>query len=229
MNPKLLLIDNYDSFVFNLARYLEELGMETTVVRNDAINLAEVRQLAPAGIILSPGPCTPAESGISQRVVEEFHQSIPILGVCLGHQAIAAAFGGNIVRASEPVHGRTSMIQHDETGLFADCPNPLQVGRYHSLIIEEKSLPAELRVTARTPDRTIMAIQHLKFPLFGVQFHPESILTTSGHQILQNFLELTGLTVSSILSEGELSSADQQESTHDFYQQEIAPDAWRPL
>ncbi len=229
MKPKLLLIDNYDSFVFNLARYLEELGMETIVVRNDAIHLEEVRKLAPAGIVLSPGPCTPAESGISPRVVEEFYQSIPILGVCLGHQAIAAAFGGNIVRAGEPVHGRTSMIQHDETGLFADCPNPLQVGRYHSLIIEEKTLPTEFRVTARTLDGIIMAIQHLEFPLFGVQFHPESILTDSGHLILQNFLEIAGLTVSSILHEGELCPADQQEPTHDFYQQEIAPDAWRPL
>lgn len=189
----LLLIDNYDSFVYNLARYLVELGCETRVVRNDAIDVAGVAALSPRAIVISPGPCTPNEAGISIPLIRELSDSFPILGVCLGHQAIAAAFGGNVIRAPQPVHGRTSLIQHAGDGLFQDLPQPLRVARYHSLIVEEQSLPSQLRVTARTPDGIPMALQHRTRPLYGVQFHPESVLTQDGHQLLANFLRLSAL------------------------------------
>ncbi len=229
MKTSILLIDNYDSFVFNLARYLTEIGMETEVGRKDCISIEEVEELAPAAIVISPGPCTPAESGISQKLVEVFSQSIPILGVCLGHQAIATAFGGTVVRAKEPVHGRTSMVHHHSTGIFTNCPNPLRVGRYHSLMVEESSLPPEIEVTARTLDGTVMAIQHTKFPVLGVQFHPESVLTNTGHLLLQNFLKIAGVPVSPALQQGELKLENQNVATNDFYQREIGPDAWRPI
>lgn len=191
----ILLIDNYDSFVFNLARYFERLGQETLVVRNDAIDAAGVRELKPAAIVLSPGPCAPEQAGCSMQLVRELHDEVPMLGVCLGHQAIAAALGGRVVRASEPMHGRTSPVYHEQQGLFADLPSPLTVCRYHSLVVEEQSLPPCLRVTARTAEGTIMALEHRALPVVGVQFHPESILSECGYAILAAFLRAAGIGV----------------------------------
>jgi anthranilate synthase/aminodeoxychorismate synthase-like glutamine amidotransferase len=190
-----LLIDNYDSFVHNLARYFERLGQSTCVVRNDAIDVPGVRARRPAAIVLSPGPCTPTEAGASLDIVRALGGEVPILGVCLGHQVIAAALGGQIVPAPKPVHGQSSQIRHDGTGLFAGVPSPLNVGRYHSLVVEPKSLPAELRATAWTDDRILMAFEHARWPVFGVQFHPESILTDCGYELAANFLRLAGLPV----------------------------------
>jgi anthranilate synthase/aminodeoxychorismate synthase-like glutamine amidotransferase len=189
------LIDNYDSFVFNLARYLQELGCQTHVVRNDRTTIAELRALQPEAIVLSPGPCTPTEAGISLEVVRQLGDEVPMLGVCLGHghQALAAAHGGRIVRAPEPVHGRTSLVHHDGQRLFAGLPNPLRATRYHSLVAEAATLPPQWRVTALTADGIVMAIEHCERPLFGVQFHPESILTEGGHALFRNFLALAGL------------------------------------
>ncbi len=188
----ILLIDNYDSFVFNLARYVEELGVETSVVRNDAITVAEIQKRNPQAIILSPGPCGPRESGICLDVIRRFAPQVPILGVCLGHQAIAYALGGQVVESGAPVHGHASLVTHNGTGLFEGLPNPLQVGRYHSLVADPGSLPPGLEVTARTPDGVIMALQHRDWPLYAVQFHPESVLTQSGHHLLANFLNAAG-------------------------------------
>ncbi len=189
----ILLIDNYDSFVHNLARYFQRLGQTTQVVRNDATDVPAIRELAPQAIVLSPGPCTPAESGCSVEVVRELNGSIPILGICLGHQAIAAAFGGRIVHAPQPMHGRTSSIQHDETGVFQDVPNPVTVCRYHSLIADRKTLPATLQVIAWTHDGTIMGLKHRDHLTVGLQFHPEAVLTEFGFVFLRNFLQLAGL------------------------------------
>lgn len=189
----LLLIDNYDSFVHNLARYFRRLGQETYVVRNDAIDVAGVRRLAPRAIVISPGPCSPAEAGCSLELIREFVDNTPILGVCLGHQAIAAALGGKIVRASEPMHGRTSQVTHGGSGIFAGVPKPLTVCRYHSLVVDEDSLPNCLEVTARTASRVVMALAHRTRPVVGVQFHPESILTEGGFRLLANFLQLSKL------------------------------------
>jgi anthranilate synthase component II len=191
----LLLIDNYDSFVYNLARYLVELGCETKVIRNDAMNVATVRLLKPEAIVISPGPCTPNEAGISIELIRQLSDSIPILGVCLGHQAISAAFGGNIIRAPEPVHGRASLVEHSGTELFEGLPSPLKVGRYHSLIVDEATMSPELIITASTEDGIPMALQHRTRPLYGVQFHPESVLTVAGRPLLANFLRLAGLPV----------------------------------
>ena len=191
----LLLIDNYDSFVHNLARYFVELGCETAVVRNDAVTVDGVRELAPSAIVISPGPCTPREAGVSMELVRELGPSIPMLGVCLGHQAIAAALGGQVIRADEPVHGRTSWVRHDGRRLFAGLPNPLRATRYHSLIVDEVTLPSDLIVTARTEDGVPMALEHERWPLFGVQFHPESVLSQCGRALLGNFLSLAGLPV----------------------------------
>jgi anthranilate synthase/aminodeoxychorismate synthase-like glutamine amidotransferase len=188
----IVLIDNYDSFVYNLARYLDEMGCCTKVLRNDRTSVAEIESLNPAAVVISPGPCTPHEAGISVAAVRELGCRIPILGVCLGHQAIGAALGVRIVRAPEPVHGRTSQIHHIGERLFAGLPNPLRATRYHSLIIDETSLPDALSITARSEDGLPMAIQHRVWPLFGVQFHPESILTDCGHRLLANFLEFAG-------------------------------------
>lgn len=192
----ILVIDNYDSFVFNLARYVIEQGVAASVVRNDAVTVQQVLDSEPEAIILSPGPCTPREAGICVELVQRLNGSIPVLGVCLGHQAIAAAYGAEIVRAPEPVHGRTSVITHDGQSLFEGLPNPLRVTRYHSLVADGNSLSEELCVTARTPDGLVMAVQHRTEPVFGVQFHPESILTQSGHNLLQNFLRLAGVATS---------------------------------
>jgi anthranilate synthase/aminodeoxychorismate synthase-like glutamine amidotransferase len=190
----ILLIDNYDSFVHNLARYFVRLGQQTCVVRNDAVSLDDVRRLRPDAIVLSPGPCTPAEAGISLELVRRMHREIPILGVCLGHQAIAAAFGGRVVRG-EPIHGRTSEVFHDGRGVFARLPQPVTACRYHSLVVEEASLPECLEVSARTADGTVMALRHRQHLTVGVQFHPESILTDCGYPLLAEFLRLAGLPV----------------------------------
>lgn len=189
----ILLIDNYDSFVYNLARYVTEQGVSAEVVRNDAMTVEQVVESSPSAIILSPGPCTPAEAGICVELVRHVSGSIPLLGVCLGHQAIAAAAGADIVRAPEPVHGRTSPVTHDGLGLFDQLPNPLRVTRYHSLVVDEHSLPDSFQVTARTRDGLIMGLAHRQQPTYGVQFHPESILTQMGHELLRNFLHLAHL------------------------------------
>jgi len=189
----ILLIDNYDSFVHNLARYFQRLGQETIVVRNDAASPAELLDHRPAAIVLSPGPCTPNEAGCSLALVHEAAGKLPILGVCLGHQTIAAALGGTIVRAKEPMHGRASPIKHTAGGLFAGIANPLTVGRYHSLIVDRPTLPSDLEVTAETDDGLIMALAHRRWPVCGVQFHPESILTEGGYLLLANFLRLAGI------------------------------------
>jgi anthranilate synthase/aminodeoxychorismate synthase-like glutamine amidotransferase len=191
----ILLIDNYDSFAHNLARYFVRLGQRVQTMRNDALDAAQIDTLRPDAIVLSPGPCTPTEAGCSLEVVRAWHAKLPILGVCLGHQTIAAALGAQIVRAAEPRHGRSSPIHHTGQGLFAGLPSPLTVGRYHSLVAEEASLPAVLEVTARGADGTIMAVAHRQFPVFGVQFHPESVLTEGGYPLLANFLRLAKLPV----------------------------------
>ncbi len=183
-----LLIDNYDSFVYNLARYVGELGYTHQVIRNDAITVAEIMTLNPSHILISPGPCTPNEAGISLAVVKELGHKIPILGVCLGHQAIGQVYGGKIVQAKKPLHGKASPIRHTQEGLFKNIKNPLTVGRYHSLTISEQSFPnEELLVTAWSDEKEIRARQHYRHPVFGVQFHPESILTEEGHALLSNF------------------------------------------
>jgi anthranilate synthase/aminodeoxychorismate synthase-like glutamine amidotransferase len=191
----ILLIDNYDSFVFNLARYFERLGQATVVVRNDAIAPREIEALAPAAVVLSPGPCTPAEAGCSLEVVRSLATKLPILGICLGHQAIGAVFGARIVRAIEPVHGRTSAVFHVGTGVFAGLTSPIVACRYHSLVVERATLPDCLAVTAWTADGTIMAIEHRELPIVGLQFHPESILTDLGYDLLAGFLRLAGIAV----------------------------------
>jgi anthranilate synthase component 2 len=197
----ILLVDNYDSFVHNLARYFQRLGQETHVVRNTAIDVAGVRRLGPEAIVLSPGPCTPRQAGCCLEVVRQFHQEVPILGVCLGHQAIAEALGGRVVRADQPMHGRTSQIWHDGRGIFSGMSNPIVGCRYHSLVVDEARLPDCLEVSARTGDGTVMALRHRRLPVVGLQFHPESILTASGYRLLAAFLGLAGLTVPARLPE----------------------------
>jgi anthranilate synthase/aminodeoxychorismate synthase-like glutamine amidotransferase len=186
----ILLLDNYDSFTYNLAQYLGELGCEVEVHRNDKISVEEIARRKPEKIVISPGPCTPQEAGISVELVEKLAGRFPILGVCLGHQAIGAAFGGKIVRAPKLFHGKTSEIHHDNKGVFSKLPEPFIATRYHSLIVERKSLPRELAITAETDDGIIMGLRHRRHKIEGVQFHPESVLTTSGKQLLQNFLAL---------------------------------------
>ena len=188
----LLVIDNYDSFTYNLVQYLGELGQEVRVVRNDEIAAADVAGLAPSHIVISPGPCTPNEAGISLDVIKAYAGKIPILGVCLGHQSIGQAFGGKIVRAARVMHGKTSMIHHDGKGVFTGLPNPFEATRYHSLLIESASVPDALEVTARTDEGEIMAVRHKTLPVEGVQFHPESFLTTAGKDLLANFIAKGG-------------------------------------
>jgi anthranilate synthase/aminodeoxychorismate synthase-like glutamine amidotransferase len=185
-----LLIDNYDSFTYNLAQYLGELGEEVQVVRNDKITVEEVERLRPARIVISPGPCTPTEAGISCHVISRLAGRIPILGVCLGHQCIGAAYGGKIVRAGRLMHGKTSLIQHDGRTLYRKLPNPFEATRYHSLLVERESLPACLEVSAETAEGEIMGLRHKEHLVEGVQFHPESILTRAGKDLLRNFLSL---------------------------------------
>jgi anthranilate synthase component 2 len=185
----LLMIDNYDSFTYNLVQYLGELGEDVRVHRNDEITLEEVEAMAPARIVISPGPCTPKEAGISVPLIRHFAGRIPILGVCLGHQSIGEAFGGRIVHARQLMHGKTSPIHHANRGVFAGLPNPMTATRYHSLVIEPESRPEVLEVTAWTEDGEIMGVRHRELAVEGVQFHPESILTECGHELLKNFLE----------------------------------------
>ncbi len=187
------MIDNYDSFTYNIVQYLGELGSEPVVYRNDKITISEIEQLNPEKIIISPGPCTPNEAGISVKVIENFHKNIPILGVCLGHQSIGQAFGGEIIKAKKIMHGKVSMIEHNQLNIFDGIENPFQATRYHSLVISKDSLPEMLEITANTninEDNEIMAVKHREYPVFGIQFHPESILTNVGKDILNNFLKI---------------------------------------
>ena len=190
----LLVIDNYDSFTYNLVQYLGELGADITVRRNDAISVDEVGALAPTAIVISPGPCAPEQAGVSVPLIQRWGSTIPTLGVCLGHQAIGEAYGGRVVRARRVMHGKCSTVRHDGTGLFQGLPNPLPVMRYHSLIVERDSLPPDLEILAVATDDAseVHALRHRRHPVWGVQFHPESILTTGGKTILQNFLALAG-------------------------------------
>ena len=184
-----LVLDNYDSFTYNLVQYIGELGIKQTVMRNDAVDVKEVAAMRPEAIVISPGPCTPKEAGISVEMIKELHDRIPILGVCLGHQSIGEAFGGRGVKAPAVFHGKTSKIFHDGSGLFANVPSPFLATRYHSLIVDRSSLPGSLHVSAWTSDGIIMGFRHKSFPTFGVQFHPESIATESGKQIIRNFFD----------------------------------------
>jgi anthranilate synthase/aminodeoxychorismate synthase-like glutamine amidotransferase len=188
------VLDNYDSFTYNLVQYLGELGADVEVRRNDQVTVAEVEGMRPERIVLSPGPCTPQDAGISIEVVRHFAGKVPVLGVCLGHQAIAAAFGGKVVRAANLMHGKTSQVHHDGRTIFGDLPSPMTATRYHSLIVQEKGLPAELEISASTAERdgsrTIMGLRHKEFPIEGVQFHPESVLTSAGKKLVENFLNI---------------------------------------
>jgi anthranilate synthase/aminodeoxychorismate synthase-like glutamine amidotransferase len=195
--PRVLVIDNYDSFTYNLVQRIGELGAEVEVVRNDAVAAADLVERLPDRLVLSPGPCTPDEAGISLELIRKLcgldgapARRVPILGVCLGHQSIGQAFGGRVVRAREPVHGKAEEIVHDRSALFRGMPRPLLAGRYHSLVVAERGLPRELVVSARTHDGIVMALRHRTLPVFGVQFHPESILTPDGQTLLRNFLEV---------------------------------------
>jgi anthranilate synthase/aminodeoxychorismate synthase-like glutamine amidotransferase len=192
----ILVIDNYDSFVHNLARYFRRLGCETRVVRNDDIDVEQIKELSPSAIVISPGPCTPNEAGCSLAVVSELYKSTPILGVCLGHQAIIQALGGTVIRGAQPVHGRSSRVEHDGSRMFTGISETFSAGRYHSLVGDTKDLPNSLRVTARTDDGVIMAIEHNDHPVIGLQFHPESIMTDCGYQLIANFLTLAGIQTS---------------------------------
>ncbi len=186
----ILVIDNYDSFTYNLVQYLGELGAELRVVRNDKATVAELLAMKPAKLVVSPGPCTPTEAGISCEVIEKFGSMIPTLGVCLGHQCIGQVYGGKVVRAGRLMHGKTSLIRHNGQGVLVGLPNPFEAIRYHSLLVERSSLPAELEITADTDQGEIMGLRHKRLPVYGVQFHPESILTQDGKRILKNFLAL---------------------------------------
>lgn len=193
MSIKVLMIDNYDSFTYNLVQYLAELGADMEVARNDQIDLSDIEKISPDKIVISPGPCTPKEAGISVDTIRHFAGRIPILGVCLGHQSIGYAFGGNIIHAKSIMHGKTSMVYHHDTGVFTGLNNPLQATRYHSLVIEQSTIPECLQITAWTEDKSghieeIMGVRHRELDVEGVQFHPESILTEQGHELLGNFL-----------------------------------------
>jgi len=191
----ILMIDNYDSFTYNVVQYLGELGANVKVVRNDMISVNDIQKMEPEKIVISPGPCTPKEAGISIETIKNFHKKLPILGICLGHQSIGAAFGGNIIKAKKIMHGKTSKIYHCQNYIFKDLPTPYTATRYHSLVIDEKTIPSCLEIIAETKsedgsDNEIMAIRHKDFHTYGVQFHPESIMSEHGHQILKNFLDI---------------------------------------
>ena len=190
MATQVLVIDNYDSFVYNLVQYLGELGAEPLVHRHDDLTLDEIRALEPDAVLISPGPGTPDDAGVSNEVIQAFGGVVPVLGVCLGHQCIGQLYGGQVVRAGDVMHGKTSMISHSGAGLFADLPNPFEATRYHSLVVDRGSVPDCLEITAETDDGVIMGLRHKELPVVGVQFHPESILTDGGHKLLQNFLAL---------------------------------------
>lgn len=191
----ILVVDNYDSFTYNLVQFLGELGAELKVLRNDEVSVAQVRALGPTGLVISPGPCTPREAGESCNLIRELHRELPILGVCLGHQCIGEVMGGRVIRAPKLMHGKTSQITHNDTGVFRGLPNPFTATRYHSLIVEESSIPECLEITARSEDGLVMGLKHRESPLFGVQFHPESILTGDGKALLGNFLDVTAARV----------------------------------
>lgn len=186
----LLMIDNYDSFTYNLVQYLQELGQEVVTYRNDAISLDAIKQLKPERIVISPGPGEPKNAGISEDVIRQFGASLPILGVCLGHQAIGEVFGGEVVRAGELMHGKVSQIHHEGNGIFAGLPQGFKATRYHSLVVKRETFPSELEITAWTDNNLVMGLRHRRHPIYGVQFHPESILTEGGKQLLQNFIDI---------------------------------------
>ncbi len=188
MATRVLVIDNYDSFVYNLVQYLGELGADPIVHRHDALSLDELIAIDPDAVLISPGPGTPADAGLSNAIIEHFAGKVPVLGVCLGHQCIGEVFGGTVVRAPQVMHGKTSMIEHTDAGLFNGLPNPLEVTRYHSLVVDPDSIPDCLEITARTDDGVVMGLRHREFDVEGVQFHPESILTAAGHDLLRAFL-----------------------------------------
>ncbi len=188
----ILMIDNYDSFTFNIVQYLGQMGEDVRVFRNDKITLDEINKLQPQAIFLSPGPRSPREAGITVEVVRNFYTSVPIMGICLGHQSIAFALGGEIIRAQRIMHGKTSMVRHDSKTIFAGLPNPFSAGRYHSLIVNKETLPACLEISAETEEGEIMGLRHKQYPVEGIQFHPESVLTPQGKRILKNFLQYTG-------------------------------------
>ena len=194
MAPRVLVIDNFDSFVYNLVQYLGELGADPVVHRNDALDLDDLDEIAPQGILISPGPGTPSEAGISNEVIRRWGPRVPIFGVCLGLQCIGEVYGGDVVRAPEVVHGKTSVIDHDDRGVFEGLPNPLEATRYHSLVVERTSVPEVLEVSATTSDGLVMGLRHREHPTEGVQFHPESILSVAGHDMVANFLAACGTT-----------------------------------
>jgi anthranilate synthase/aminodeoxychorismate synthase-like glutamine amidotransferase len=211
----ILLLDNYDSFVYNLARYVRELGETPVVRRHDAVTVDEVAAMGPSHIIISPGPRAPADAGVSTEVVRRLGAAIPILGVCLGHQCIGAAYGGEIVRAGRPMHGKTSWIHHEGTGIFQGLPNPFRATRYHSLVIAPASVPAELEVVATSEDGEIMAVRHASHPVYGLQFHPESVLTEHGYRLIDHFLHGVPATPRTlpVAADGALVSAGPEPST----------------
>jgi anthranilate synthase/aminodeoxychorismate synthase-like glutamine amidotransferase len=190
----IFVLDNYDSFTYNLVQYLGEMGQEVTVRRNDQVTIRDIEEMRPERMLISPGPCTPEDAGISIELIKSFAGKVPLFGVCLGHQAMGAAFGGDVVRAKHLMHGKTSMVEHDGKTIFKDVPSPMQATRYHSLIVKRETLPKELEVTAETRDaegnRVIMGLRHKRYPMEGVQFHPESVLTNHGKQLVRNFLSL---------------------------------------
>jgi len=193
MGPRVLVIDNYDSFVYNLVQYLGELGADPIVHRHDARSLDEIVEIDPDAILISPGPGTPDDAGLSNDVIRTFAGRRPILGVCLGHQCLGQVFGGRVVRAGQVMHGKTSVIRHDGRGVFAGLPNPFEATRYHSLVVDRDSVPPDLEISAETDDGTVMGLRHREYAVEGVQFHPESILTASGHDLLRNFLAMTAV------------------------------------
>ncbi|GAA4308254.1 aminodeoxychorismate/anthranilate synthase component II [Klenkia terrae] len=208
MTARVLVVDNFDSFVYNLVQYLGQLGVDSEVRRNDAVTVEELADLDVAGVLLSPGPGTPTDAGVTVPMVRAAAEAgVPVLGVCLGHQAIAEAFGGDVVRAPELLHGKTSQVVHDGVGVLADLPSPFTATRYHSLAVESSTVPAELEVTGRTPSGIVMALRHRELPIEGVQFHPESVLTEGGHQLLATWLTQCGLTPDPALVESASAAA----------------------